>query len=121
MKTPIKSLLFCLLSILSVSIYAAGFNGGAGTAGTTTNSSSTTTPKPAYVDPVNTYMTLYDTNHDGKLEVNELKKMAILDPAAYQIVIAFANSRGELGVDEISQLRIFLRSKAKPAAQTGGG
>ena len=112
MKTPIKSLLFCLLSILSVSIYAANNNSGNNSGNNNQSNSSTTTTKPAYVDPVNSYMTLYDTNHDGKLEVNELKRMAILDPAAYQIAQAFVNSRGELGIDEIAAWRIFLKSKA---------
>lgn len=111
MKTPIKSLLFCLLSILSVSIYAANNNSG-NNSGNNNQSNSSTTTKPAYIDPVNGYMNLYDTNHDGKLEADELKKMAILDPAAYQIAQAFVNSRGELDVDAISQWRIYLKSKA---------
>jgi len=88
--------------------------------GTTTNSS-TTPATPKYIDPVNGYMTLYDTNHDGKLDASELKKMSILDPAAYQIASAFVNSRGILGVDEISQWRLFLKAKSQTKTQNGSG
>ena len=71
----------------------------------------------AYVDPVNTYLALYDTNHDGRLDASELKRMAILDPAAYTIASAFVDNRGQLGVDQIAAWRNFLKAKStqKPA------
>jgi len=38
-------------------------------------------PDPRWVDMVKNYLLLFDINHDGKLEVGELKKMSILEPA----------------------------------------
>jgi hypothetical protein len=102
-------------AVVSAKGGGGGGGGGPGGGGGTSN-----TPAP-YVDPVNKYLSLYDTNHDGRLEADELKKMAILDPAAYQQAMAFADSRGQLGIDELNQWRAFLKAQSQAQSPSNKG
>jgi len=54
------------------------------------------------------------------LDATELKKMSILDPAAYQQAQAFADARGQLGIDELNSWRAFLKAQSQQKKGSGG-
>jgi hypothetical protein len=116
------SVVAALLLVAVPAAFSAN-NGNNNNGGNNNNNSTPTTPR--YVDPVNGYLSLYDTNHDGKLEADELKRMSVLDPASYAQAMAFADSRGELGIDELNAWRTFLKAqylqKQQNKSNQGGG
>lgn len=113
MKTPIIKPLLLLLCPLY--LFAAGFNSGGNNNpnGNQPGNPPTNQPPPApkYIDPVNGYMVLYDTNHDGRLDKDELKKMSVLDPTVYAQAMVFADKNGVLGLDELNSWRTFLKAQ----------
>lgn len=105
MKTAIKPLLFVLLSI---PLFAARQPGNMGNPNNSNPAPSTQTPvAPKYVDPVDGYLKLYDTNHSGRLDKDAMKKMSILDPTVYTQAMVFANDRGELEIDQLTAWRNY--------------
>lgn len=85
----------CLLLATSPAVlWAASKNG---------SSSGATTPAPIVPNPVAVLVNKYDTDHDGKLDKFELKKLQDENPTAYGQAMAFdADKDGTLDVAEIA-------------------
>lgn len=75
----------------------------------------TTAPAPLLPNPVAALVNKYDTDHDGKLDKFELKKLQDENPTAYAQAMTFdTDKNGALDVKEIAAWINSGESKAAP-------